>query len=701
MKTCRAIAKIVLLFAALVLVWSCTPERPKSPETKVEIVKEVVHGVEIADPYRWLEDQQSPETRAWIDAQNDYTQSLLGDFDGREALQARLSELLKVDVVSVPTPRNGRYFFTKRLADQDLSVIYMRRGTDGQDVVLIDPHTMSDDLTTSVNIVAVSKDGTILAYGIREGGQDELQIRLFDVDRKQDMPDVLPKARYFGISILPDNSGLYYTRHGKEGSRVFFHKMGDAIANDRLIFGKGYDAGKIIFASLSDSGKHLLIHVLHGSAGKTEVYVKPLSGPTRRIIPIITDKEARTFGQIAGGKVFLFTDYRAPNVRILVAPLKRLPRSIDAWRAVVPESDAPITNFSLAGGKVFANYLEDVVSKVKVYQPDGTFVGEIAFPAMGSVGSVVGTWSSNEAFFTYQSFTIPPTIYRYDVVAGRKEVWARRDIPVKNDNIDVQQVWYESKDKTRIPMFLVHRKDVQLDGNNPTYLTAYGGFDVSLTPRFSSTAALWVEAGGVYAQPNLRGGGEFGKAWHEAGMLEKKQNVFDDFIAAAEWLIAERYTTPAKLAIAGGSNGGLLVGAALTQRPELYKAVVCAVPLLDMLRYHKFLVARFWTPEYGSADDPEQFHYLKAYSPYHNVKPGTAYPAVLFVTGDSDTRVAPLHARKMTALLQATTASGNPVLLHYDTKAGHSGGKPVTKQIEDATVTLSFLFWQLDISPQW
>ena len=436
--------------------------------------------------------------------------------------------------------------------------------------------------------------------------------------------------------------------------------------------------------------------MLHGSAGKTEIYLKNVASDAPAV-PVITGKDARTFGQIAGGKVFLFTDYRAANKRLLSAGLNALPENIDAWPEVVPESEFPISSFTLAGGKVFVNYLENVVPKVNVYNPDGTFVREIAFPSIGSVGGVSGNWDSNEAFFTYQSFTVPRTIYRYDVANGSKEVWSKLDVPVHNADMVVKQVWFESKDKTKIPMFLVHKKDLQLDGQNPTYLTGYGGFNVSLTPRFSATAALWVELGGIFAQPNLRGGGEFGETWHKAGMLEKKQNVFDDFIAAAGWLIREKYTSSQKLAIAGGSNGGLLVGAALTQRPDLFKAVVCAVPLLDMIRYQKFLVARFWTPEYGSSDNPEQFKYLLKYSPYQNVKAGTKYPAVLFISGDSDTRVAPLHARKMTALLQAETGSTNPILLHYDTKAGHSGGKPVSKQIDDATTTLSFLLLQLGV----
>ncbi len=687
---------LILLLTALMtaLVWAGATDKKQPPKSRTDNVKEILHGVEVVDPYRWLEDQDSPETRAWIYAQNEYTMSLIGEFSGREKLKQRLTELMKIDVIGMPRAYSGRYFFTKRAADQDLSVIYMRQGLEGEDEVLVDPHTMSEDLRTSVNIQTVSTDGKLLVYGVRQGGEDEISVHFFDVDKRQDTPLQLPKARYFGLSLTPDKSGFYYTRHGKEGSRFYFHKMGTELADDKQLFGEGYDPGKIIFGGLSEDGRYILIHVMHGSAGKTEVYYQNVSesGP---IVTVVNDIEAQTFGQIAGDQLFLQTDWQSPNKRILVYDLTRPSQKPSEWREVIPESDAPISGYTLAGGKIFVNYLENVVSKVKVFEPDGKYVRDIAFPAIGSVGGVAGRWDSNEAFFSYSSFHIPNTIYRYDIADGSKKVWAKLNIPIKSDNIEVKQVWYESKDKTRVPMFLVHAKGLKLDGSNPTYLTAYGGFNVNVTPRFSSTAALWIELGGVYAVPNLRGGGEFGEDWHKAGMFGNKQNVFDDFIAAAEWLINQKYTNSSKLAIRGGSNGGLLVGAALTQRPELYKAVICGYPLLDMVRYHQFLVARFWTPEYGSSEDPEQFKYLHAYSPYHNVKKGAKYPSVLFTTGDADTRVAPLHARKMTALLQAATGSENPVMLYYDTKSGHSAGKPVSQQIEDSTITFSYLLWQL------
>ncbi len=689
---------VLLLAAAFVVVGLRAADNKaaaKPPETRRGDVKEVLHGVELTDPYRWLEDQQSPETRAWIDAQNAYTQAQLGAVPGRELLKQRLTALLKIDTVGFPRERRGRYFFSKRKADQDLSVIYMRQGLTGEDQVLIDPHPMNPDHTTSVSLLDVSEDGTLVAYAVRQGGEDEVTIRLLDVDTRKDLPDALPRARYFGASLKADKSGFYYTRHTEAGPRVYYHALGADPASDKLLFGEGYDKSKIISADLSDDGRWLVIHALHGSAAdKTEIYVQDIAGGGP-IVPIVNDVTARFSGAVGGDTLFIQTNWNSPNSRVLAVELKNPAR--ESWREVVPESGDVIDGMSLAGGRLFVDYLHNVRSRVKVLEPDGRPVREISFPALGSVSGIGGRWDSTEAFYSFTSFHIPTTIYRYDTSSGQQDVWARLNVPLDAKDFVVRQVWYESKDGTLVPMFLVHKKGIRLDGTNPTLLYGYGGFTVTMTPFFSSTAVTWVENGGVYAVANLRGGGEFGEKWHRAGMRENKQNVFDDFIAAAEWLIANGYTSSERLAVSGGSNGGLLVGAMLTQRPELFRAVVCSYPLLDMIRYHQFLVARFWVPEYGSSDDPEQFKVLLKYSPYQNVKPGTKYPAVLFISGDSDTRVAPLHARKMAALVQASTGSDRPVLLHYDTKSGHSGGQPVTKQIEDATDSLSFLFWQLGV----
>ena len=668
-------------------------EYRKPPDTQRNEVKDVLHGVEIVDPYRWLEDQESPETRAWIDAQNAYSHSFVDSVKVRERIRQRLTELMKIERITMPFERNGRYFFSKRSPDQDQFVIYMRQGLEGKEEVLIDPNVMSTDKTKSASIYGASKDGTILAYAVRDGGQDEVTIRLLNVDTRADLPDTLARGLYFSFSIPPDKAGFYYSRHGEEGSRVYYHKMGSSLTDDVKIFGDGYGPDKGIGADVSEDGRYLIIGVSYGSAGqKSDIFYQDLAkkGP---ILPLVDDVEARFDPQVAGDKVFMQTNWNAPKGRVLVVDMMTPKR--ENWKEIVPEGSAVIEGMSLAGGELFINYLDNVVSKIKVFQPDGKYLREISFPTLGSVSGVAGRWESKEAFFLFTSFHVPTTIYRYDIEKGTQTVWARLNVPVDTDMFEVKQVWYTSKDGTKVPMFLVNKKGIQLDGNNPIFLTGYGGFNVSQTPFYSSAGVLWVENGGIFAVPNLRGGGEFGEEWHRAGMFGKRQNVFDDFIAAAEWLIANKYTSRSKLAIIGGSNGGLLVGAAMAQRPELFGAVVCTYPLLDMLRYHQFLLGKFWVSEYGSADDAEQFKYIYAYSPYHNVKKGVKYPATLFITGDSDTRVAPLHARKMTALLQSATSSDKPVLLLYDTKLGHSGGQPLNKQIDDLTDEMSFLFWQL------
>ncbi len=665
------------------------------PPTGTDNVQDTVHGVLITDPYRWLEDQNSPETRQWLEAQTEYTRSVLDPLPSRETIKQRLEQLNRIEIVNAPTVRGDRYFFSKRASDQDLFVIYLRKGLKGKDEVLLDPHPMSPDHTVTVGLWDVSNDGNLIAYGVREGGADEVTVRFMEVDSRKNLPDELARARYFGVSFLHDKSGFYYTRMEKEGPRVYFHKMGSDPSSDREIFGSGYGIDKIISASVSEDGRYLLIIVSHGAAGqRTEVYLQDLKaqGP---ITPVVNDLDARFSPTLASDHLFLQTNWQAPNGRIFDVDLKKPERA--NWRLVIPESKAVIRSYTAAGGKLCVNYLENVRSTVKMYEPDGTFIRDIAFPSIGTVSGISGRWEANEAFFAFSSFHIPTTVYRYDLKSGKREEWSRLNVPFKSEDFEVKQVWYESKDRTKVPMFLVHKKGMKLDGENPTYLTGYGGFNISLTPSFSSTAAFWVERGGVYAVPNLRGGGEFGEEWHKAGMFEKKQNVFDDFIAAAEWLIDNKYTNPSKLVIAGGSNGGLLVGAAMTQRPELFRVVVCSVPLLDMVRYHKFLVAKFWISEYGSAENPSQFEYIYKYSPYHKTKVGTKYPAVLMISGDLDTRVDPLHARKMTALLQSTMSPDRPVLLHYNTKSGHSGGRPLTRLISDWTDEYSFIFWQLGI----
>jgi len=674
---------------------------PAPPKTNVNEVKELLHGTEIVDPYRWLEDQDSPQTRAWIDAQNAYTDSLISKFPGRDALRRQLNALIRIDAMSAPIVRGGRYFIFKRSADQDQGAEYVRNGIDGTDELLVDPLPLSPKHTVTVGIQSVTQDGKLMAYYTREGGADETTPHLMDVDTRKQLSEVFPKARYSGFALLNDRSGVYLTRLMPDGPRVFFHKMGTDVANDTEIFGKGYGPEKIIGSGVTEDNRYLQITVSHGSAADhTEIYFKDLAhnGP---LVTVVKDFPAVFLGQIAGDKMYVRTNWKAPRWRILEIDLKNpaVVADKDKWREVVPQSDAVLEGFSLVGGKLVISTSENVVPHTKILDTNGKLVRELQPPTLGTMSGLAGRWSSSEAFYTFNSYNVPPTVYRYDVATGKQSVWFASKVPIDSAKYEVKQVWYASKDGTKIPMFLAHAKNIKLDGSNPTLLTGYGGFNVSSTPGFNPFAAAWLANGGVYAVANLRGGGEFGEEWHHAGMLEKKQNVFDDFISAGEWLVKNKYTSTSKLAIRGGSNGGLLVGAALTQRPDLFAAVICSYPLLDMLRYQNFLVARYWVPEYGSAENAEQFKYIYAYSPYHHVKAGTKYPSVLLISGDSDTRVAPLHARKMTALLQASQAAADhPILLHYDTAAGHSGGTPAGKQVENTADELSYLFWQLGVT---
>jgi prolyl oligopeptidase len=681
-------SQLALLAVAAAL---AAPLSTTVPRTRIDDVTETIHGVTIRDPYRWLEDQQSPETRAWIDAQNAYTRTALDPLPRRAEIRERLEQLLKTDRYSPPAVCNGRYFFTRRLADQNQFTICLRNGLHGSDQVLIDPNK-SGDQTTSVNIVDVSEDGQWLAYGTRQGGEDEVTVTILDVGSNKEV-DHLPRARYWGVRLTPDKHDLYYSKRLPEGARIFHHVVGKDAPLDEEIFGKGTGLEESVRVQLSHDGRYLGLDVSHGWGKKTEVYFKDLraNGP---IVTVVNDVDAEFYAEFAGDHMFVKTNWMAPNGRIFAIDLAKPARA--NWREVVPEGKWVIESFSVTGGRLAVNYLENVNSRVEILDAKGERIRDISFPSLGTVTGVAGRWDSNEAFYAFTSFAQPPTIYRYDVAKGVQDVWAQTKVPVDPAQFQVRQVWYPSKDKTRVPMFLVYKKGLKLDAKRPTLLNGYGGFLISETPAFRTDAVILAEHGGVFALPNLRGGGEFGEKWHRAGMLENKQNVFDDFTSAAEWLIENGYTQPAHLAISGGSNGGLLVGAAMTERPDLFQAVVCQYPLLDMIRFQKFLLGKLWVSEYGSSDDAKQFEVLYKYSPYHHVKAGEKYPAVLLVTGDSDTRVAPLHARKMAALMQASTGSDRPVLLRYDTKAGHSAGLPVSKQVEEGTDVLSFLLAEVD-----
>jgi prolyl oligopeptidase len=667
------------------------------PKARVDDVREDIHGTTVADPYRWLENQTSPESRAWIDAENQCTKLALDGLPQRPALQKRLGELMRVDSPGIPVERNGRLFFMYKERTSDLGALYYRDGLTGKDHLLVDPQTLSPDHSINVTLEGVSQDGKYVYYGLRQGGRDEVTVHIKDVDTLQDLKDILPSADYFGIAPLLDNSGLYYSRATSTGPRVYLHTSGSDPAQDREIFGAGYGTDKIIGVDQSEGGTYLLITVAYGSSfDHTEIYTQDLRrhGP---LVPIVKDIVAGFAGDVAGDTLYLYTNWNAPQGRVIAVDLTH-PRR-EHWRDVIPEGDAHLEAAILSGGKIVALYTHQAASTLKIFDADGSHGREIPLPALGSVFAVNGRWSSANLFFGFESFAYPPAVlYTATAGAAPPSAWMKSSVPIRSEDYVVTQVYYESKDRTRIPMFIFYKKGLRTDGNNPTLITGYGGFAVSETPSYKDYAVAWVEQGGVFAVANMRGGGEFGEAWHHAGMRENKQNVFDDFIGGAQYLIDHKFTSPDHLAIWGRSNGGLLVGAALTQRPDLFRAVICGYPLLDMLRYQKFMDGPYWVPEYGSADQPDALKWLYAYSPYHHVEDGRKYPAVLFITGDGDTRVAPLHARKMTARLQAATISGLPVLLMYDTQAGHSDEGSVEKQIVEYTNFLAFLDWQLNIT---
>ena len=668
---------------------------PKVPATRRDDVTEVLHGVSVTDPYRWLEDQKSPETRAWISAQNAYTHTLLDAWPGRAQVEKRATELLRHGSIRAPFEAGGRLFYRRRSAEQDLFLIYLRQGVEGKEDLLIDPLPMSADHSTNVDILDVSKDGKLMAYQVRKGGADEVEVHVLDVDARRDLADRLPLAVYFNVSWRPDRAGFYYSVMGPDGPRIHYHAMGTDAAKDLDVFGNGYGKDKITVVEAAGDGKHLVLTVFYGSAGKVEIWVKDLQKDAPAEL-ITKGVDAHFNASAAGDRVILKTDWKASRGRVLVAQLDD-PQQ-EHWKEIVPEAEATIDNLAVAGGHVVLSYVHNVSAEVRVFDIDGKLQKQMEFPTLGAVNEMSGQWDAPDAFVSFSSFVVPTTIYRFDTATGNQSEWARIAVPVDAEKFDVKQVWFASKDGTKIPMFLVSKKGLKLDGEVPTLLTGYGGFNVNITPEFSSETVMFAERGGVVAQVNLRGGGEFGETWHQDGMMEKKQNVFDDFIGAGEWLIANHYTNTSKLSIVGGSNGGLLVGAALTQRPELFRAVVCWHPLLDMLRYQKFMEAQFWVSEYGSSENADQFKYIYAYSPYQHVQKGVKYPAVLFMTGDADTRVAPLHARKMAALMQWATGSERPVMIRYELTAGHSEGRSVTGQISDLTDELSFLFWQLGVS---
>ena len=686
---CTRAAGAILLVASSFL--GSAQQSP--PTTRTDDFRESFHGQELVDPYHWLEDSTSSATRQWIDAQNAYAHTLLNPLPIRERIFGRLTEMLRHDNIGEPLQRNGYYYFEKRGAEQDLWSFYRRKVDGDADELLLDPNLLSPDHTVSVSEFDVSEDGALVAYGVRQGGQDETDLRILDVRSHRDLSDHLPPALYRGFAFKRDRSGFYYTiQHRDTGQRICFHALSSDAAKDVEVFGKGYGADTWVSPAVSESGRYLLINVQRGWA-QADLYIQNLEAGTA-IQPLVNGLDAKFDASFADDFLFIRTDWKAPKGRILRIDLRDPAQ--DKWREIVPPGEDSMEGSAIIGGKLFVIYLRNVASRISIFSLEGKPLGEVQIPGLGSAG-IWGRADQKEGILYFSSYTTPYSIYRYDTSTGEKVLWYRDSVPFESERFETEQVWYPSKDGTKIPMFLMHRKGLIPDGSTPTVLYGYGGFDVSITPFFDPSAAWWIENGGLYAVANIRGGGEFGEEWHRAGMLDKKQNVFDDFIAGAEWLISKKYTNPKKLAIWGGSNGGLLVAAGLTQRPDLYQAVVCWHPDLDMVRYYKYTKNN--NPpallEYGNAADPAQFKFLYAYSPYERVRPGTKYPAVLLESGDADTRVPPEQARKMTARLQAATSSGRPIILLYDAKAGHAGGQPFKKILEDSTDELTFVAWQL------
>jgi len=681
-----------------------TAGAPAPPVTRRAPVTEVLHGEAITDPYRWLEDGSSPEVAEWTAAQNAYTEAWLAERPARVGIRARLEQLLAIGSMGTPVPVRGRYLYLRREGAQNQPVLYVRDGVDGTDRVALDPNALSPDGTTALDWYHPSPDGRLLAYGLSSDGSEQSTLHVLELDTLVSRPDRIPHTRAADVAWLVDGSGFYYTRYPSPGDvpegeasyhrAVWFHRLGDHPALDSPIFTpalKEHWPG----VSLSEDGRWLVVSVAR-TFDQTDLYLRDLAGDGP-LVAVVKDLPATYDGHVVRDTLYIRTNEGASTYRLYAVEAERPER--DLWREVVPpRADAVLSSVTVTRDRLVLDYLERASARLYLAALDGRDVQPVELPALGSLFGLGAEPEGMELFYGFSSYTVPPSIYRVDLATGERRLWQRVDADIDPDRFTVEQVTCPSRDGTPVSMFMVRRRDVRPGGGAPCYLTGYGGFNISMTPSFARSLLLWLERGGIVAVPNLRGGGEYGEAWHQDGMLGRKQHTFDDFIAAAEWLIREGWTTSARLAVAGGSNGGLLMGAVLTQRPDLFRAVVIQVPLLDMLRYHLFLIARLWMPEYGSPDDPEQFAWLRAYSPYHHVQDGAAYPAVLLATAASDSRVDPLHARKMAARLQAATSSGRPVLLRLEARAGHGAGKPLAKVLDELTDTWTFIFHEVGLA---
>ncbi len=691
---------------------ACGGPYPAPPRTEQVVVVDTIHDVVFEDPFRWLEDQDSPRTRQWIDEQNAYAERIVNDTALVDSLRGRLRELMDVESIGSPRRAGDYEYFTMRRQGEELETVYRRpvppRGSEeeitaeGDYQVVLDPHPLDAALRKRVYIRALSRDGRLMVYAIREGGADEVELRIRNLEIGEDLAELYPWALYDDVFFEDDGSdALYYIRRSREtGPRLYRHVIGADLSDDEVVWGEGFGPTTFIGASTIHEGRSFLLTAQHGWA-RNEFWVMDRS--SRHVRPIVTGIDAHlssinwTEDQdwFAGGAFLVRTDYDAPNYRLVaIDPTHPAPGD---WRTVIPEQEDVYLSHSTIEDRYYVTYLHNVSTKIHVFEMNGTAVGEIDIPERFSA-SIRNAPGDDTAYLTMQSFTTPETEYLLNLETGEQEISDSAKVTFATDGYTVRQVWYSSRDGTQIPMHIVHRNGLELSGDHPTLLYGYGGFTSAIRPSFSAFAAVWLERGGVYAVANIRGGNEFGERWHRAGMLENKQNVFDDFIAAAEWLTENGYTSSERLAMRGGSNGGLLVAAALTQRPDLFRAVLCAFPDLDMVRFYQFTQTNNMPAllEYGDASDPAQFEFLRLHSPYQNVRKGTDYPAVMFTTGDLDTRVPPLQARKMAARLQSASSSGLPIVLRYDSKGGHaaSRGRPMSLAIDETAVELAFLIMQ-------
>ena len=687
------------------------------PSRKSDVVEDY-HGTKIPDPYRWLEDVDSPATRAWVEAENRVTFAYLEQIPERERIRRRLTELWDYPKYGAPFKKGGRYFFFKNSGLQNQSVLYTQGSLTAEPEVLLDPNTLSQDGTVALSILALSEDGHAMVYGTSGSGSDWQEFRVRDVATHQDRSDHLKWIKFSSAAWTHDGLGFFYSRYPEPAAgsdplldvnrdqKVYYHRLGTEQAADRLIYERPDHPDWGFGVEVSADGRYAVYSVWLGTDRRNRIYYQDLGDPKhpRLDVPVVRLLDAFDAAyEFVGndGPMFYFsTDQGAPRKRVIAVDTRRPEQA--AWREVVPQAPDVLEGVQIIHDTFVSRYLHDAYSRLRLFAPDGTPKGEVPLPTLGSIVQVSGERRDTEMFYAFTSFLYPTTIFRYDFATGRSTVFKAPEIAFDPSGYETAQVFYKSKDGTRVPMFLTYKKGLKRDGSNATYLYGYGGFNVNLTPGFSIGVLAWLEMGGVYAQPILRGGAEYGEEWHQAGMLERKQNVFDDFIAAAEYLIAERYTSAAKLAIGGGSNGGLLVGAVLNQRPDLFGAAVPAVGVMDMLRFHKFTIGWAWVTEYGSADSVGQFPFLYRYSPLHNVKPGTRYPATFITTADHDDRVVPGHSFKYAAALQAAQAGPAPVLIRIETKAGHGAGKPTAKIIEEQTDRWAFLVHtlQMTLPPQ-